>query len=709
MKTGTTIKLIRVMQFILIIILIEMRSTAQSTIPEFRFLNSVDISNSDGIHDGAGCIDIDNDGDQDLIITNSASGNSDPNLLYRNERNNRFVQISNTEYTIQKIVFGLAGPFGDIDNDGDQDLVLVSWTGNVFYIYKNDGLGNFSKAASISKSPVATAVLLDMDSDGFLDLVELNSNEGKIYLNDGHGQFSTSEDISVAPPTPTAQILTVTFGDADNDNDLDLYYSYIWDDFNNFAENRFYLNNGSGNFIKEPDTSVIVSNAATTMSVNWVDYNNDGYMDIYVLESGVYGSPNEYTGILYENKGGLVFEKRFIEDNPYYNAHKTSSMWGDIDNDGDQDLYISVDKNNFYDHVSSIRHNLLFQNNGDGSFTEITENVLVDSSSHTSNLEDFDNDGDLDALLVAYGFANNGTNYLIENKGNDNSWIELTCEGTYSNKTALGAHINAIATINGKREIQTREINPTTGHNTIYSSSRIHFGLGDAENVDTLIIRWPLGHVDTFINIQANHIYRAIEDIGIELDLKAGSYIDYEPYIQDTVLHENDNLSFDLSEHYQFIAGDTIPEIEGDSLTYLLYDNDNPDVVNASLQGSILLLSPGTNFGIATIKVKVSADFIQRSDAIRVEYKEPAGIGDIKTDLVKIYPNPVCDILFIEYLGNMQEVLRVEIVDASGRVVWSGTSEKPVLSINLSSVTNGIYFLKVFSKEHCEIKRITKN
>jgi hypothetical protein len=707
MKTTTTSKVILMMQLFLIITMIQLKSSAQSTIPDFLLLDESEVSISKGYHDGAGCVDIDNDGDQDMIITNTTS-NSKPNLMYRNERNNRFVQIRNTEYTTQNVYFGLAGPFGDIDNDGDEDLLLVSWQGTSYIVYQNDGFGNFSAINTLSKKVNATAVLLDMDGDGFLDLVELNSAEGKIHLNDGQGQFTSSVDISIVAPTPTAQLMTVAFGDADNDRDLDLYYPYCWDNYNNFARNRFYLNNGMGNLIKEPDTSVIVSEAAITMSVNWVDYDNDNDMDLYVLESGVYGASVNYTGIMYENKGGLLFEKQFIEPNPYYNTHKTSSMWGDLDNDGDQDLLVSVDRNNFYDHTTPLKHSLLFQNNGDGSFTEISDCAVVDSGAHSSILEDFDNDGDLDVLNVSFGFAANGVNYLYENEGNDNSWIVLTCKGTSSSSSAYGTRINAIATINGERVIQTREIVPTSGHNSNYPSSRIHFGLGDAETVDTLLIRWPLGHVDTFVNVQANHLYRAIEGSVLEMDLTASNYISYEPYLQDTALYAGENLTFDLAGHYKFVGGDSVPVIEGDTLTYSLAGNSNADAVIASVENGVLQLIPGTAYGVSTISVLVSAGFIQRMDAIQVEYKSLLSTSNISNDPLFIYPNPVSDILNIECPGYQQGNLKAEITDAGGRLVWSGTIEEPVASINLSAVANGFYFLKVYNRDYCQVNKIVK-
>jgi hypothetical protein len=108
---------------------------------------------------------------------------------------------------------------------------------------------------------------------------------------------------------------------------------------------------------------------------------------------------------------------------------------------------------------------------------------------------DHDNDGDLDILLTRYSWSNDGHVNLFVNEGNDNSWIVLTCEGTISNRSAIGSRIYAKCFVNGKHITQTREITPINGHLS-YANLRVHFGLGDANVIDTLVIRWPSGHVD---------------------------------------------------------------------------------------------------------------------------------------------------------------------------------------------------------------------
>lgn len=711
MKTQQLTKNILPKFITLFICLAGLKTTAQNTIPDFTVLNECEVSNSTGYHDGSGWVDIDNDGDLDLIITNSA-GNNKPNLLYRNERTDLFHRITNTEFTQQNAKMALAGPFGDLDNDGDEDLVLADWQGTKYTIYQNDGYGNFHSIGCLTKSIGAMAALIDMDGDSYLDLVDINVSGGKIYTNDGTGNYSGYEHISISPPHPSSGLACICFGDADDDNDLDLYMGINWStDFNPDERNMFCLNNGTDIFEKEPDTSAFVSEMKPTLGANWVDYDNDGDMDLYVLETSFYGAATDYTGTLYENKGGLVFEGHVIEPPEYCNTHKVSPVWGDLDNDGDQDLYITVEKTNFYGHVSALKHNILFQNNGDGSFTEVTENILVDSSSHTATLEDYDNDGDLDALLVAYSWSSRGRNYLYENQGNVNSWIVFTCEGTQSGRTPYGTRIYAKTTIAGKSVTQTREITPTTGHNTVYPSSRMHFGLGDAERVDTLIITWPSGHVDAFLGVEANQFYRIIEDSVLEIDYKATNYIRQNPHFTDTAIYEGENLTFNLEDYYELVKGDMVPKDVEETLSFSLFDNDNTDAVNASLEGNVLTITPSTAAGISTVQVLVSAGFTERVDGFRVEYKVPSATSAASAPRFSIYPNPVRDMLNIECSVPEVTTTTIEIIDISGKVVYTSILESDGSStrtINLESLEAGIYLIRIGNSDFSYIEKIIK-
>jgi hypothetical protein len=483
------------------------------SIPEFTQILSGAIYSSTGHHVASGWFDMDNDNDMDVIITNSSGYNytNHPNLMYKNEGNGNFTQVTNTEYTLQSIATGLPGPFGDIDNDGDQDLINANWTGSIHYIYQNDGYGNFELLKDTQKPSGAVSVLFDLDNDSFLDIIQFHKSESRVYLNDGTGNFENYEILDIPCQQAGALLHSIALGDADNDGDFDLYIGYsILSGSSYIAKNEFFLNNGSGIFERHSEDSIIVEDLAMTPSVNWTDYDNDGDMDLYVLNSFSRSSAYSVSGALFENKGGLVFEKHIIEPAEYRDANRISSVWGDLDNDADLDLYITIEINTFNGHGSPIKHNLLLQNNGDGTFKEIMAGTLAEESSHTATFEDFDNDGDLDVLLVRFSWANNGRNTLCRNMGNDNSWLILTLKGTESNSDAFGARIIAKATINGQYVMQTREITPMSGHAT-YNSTRVHFGLGDADQVDTLIIRWPSGNVDKYLNVPANEIHQFIE------------------------------------------------------------------------------------------------------------------------------------------------------------------------------------------------------
>jgi hypothetical protein len=485
--------------------------------PEFTRIDTGAIYTITGQHVSSGWFDMDNDNDMDLIITNSSGMGytNHPNLLYKNELNGYFIQVTNTEYTLKNLTVGLPGPFGDIDNDGDQDLMNADWIGTNSFLYLNDGYGNFEYLKTINQLSGAPWVLFDIDNDLFLDIVQFHEDGSRVYYNDGSGNFSNHEGLNITCQDPVPVTHSIALGDADNDGDFDLYMgrTNVYGTRSFKAKNEFFLNNGSGSFERQADEATIVQDLAMTPSINWIDYDNDGDMDLYVLNTYDSEPANSVSGALFENKGELVFEKHIIEPAGYRDAHRVSSVWGDLDNDADLDLYITIEKNeDFNGHASPVKHNLLLQNNGDGTFSEITTGTLAEESSHTATIEDCDNDGDLDVLLVRFSWANNGNNTLCMNEGNVNSWLILNLKGTMSNSTAFGARIIANATISGQVVKQTREITPMSGHAT-YNSTRVHFGLGDAEMVDTLVIRWPSGQVDKHRNVQANQIYEAIENV----------------------------------------------------------------------------------------------------------------------------------------------------------------------------------------------------
>ena len=685
-------------------------SSAQ--LPNFTKVDTGAIYESTGHHIASGWFDMDNDGDMDVIITNTGKGyNNHPNLLYKNEQNGHFKQIKNTDYTNQILNVGLPGPFGDIDNDGDQDLMNPNWMGTDYYLYQNDGYGNFEYLKNLYQLYGNTSVLFDLDNDSFLDIVQFKEEMSKVYLNDGTGDFVDYENLNIPCLDPNAVLHNIALGDADNDGDFDLYIGYTTFGGSSLeAKNEFFLNQGSGVFERHSADSIIVQDLAMTPNSNWVDYDNDGDMDLYVLNTFNYDPSESVSGALFENKGDLVFEKHIIEPAGYRDANRISSVWGDLDNDADLDLYITIEKNDFNGHASPIKHNLLMQNNGDGTFSEITVGTLAEESAHTATLEDYDNDGDLDVLLVRFSWANNGNNTLCMNGGNDNSWLILTCEGTLSNKTAFGTRIIAKAYINGEAVSQVREITPMSGHCT-YPSTRVHFGLGDADVIDTLLIRWPSGHVDTYLNVEANQFYRAIENDELAIDFRATNYILYAPCIPDTFIVETTTI--DLKDHYHFMAGDTVPVIAGDTLTFSVYNNENPDVVQTTVNGSILTLDP-VSLGVTTIKILASAGFTERVDQFVVNVV--VGLTEktlLNPGIITLSPNPCSGTARLQFKIYDQGSTILDLYSISGRKIKRLLNEemKPgeyEMEVDMTGLPAGIYFCTLQTSDGIQTVKMVK-
>jgi len=194
---------------------------------------------------------------------------------------------------------------------------------------------------------------------------------------------------------------------------------------------------------------------------------------------------------LYQNNGDGTFTKitsgNIVTDGGNY----IGSGWGDYDNDGDLDLFVADGSGN----------NFLHQNEGDGTFTKITSgNIVTDGgASRGSSWGDYDNDGDLDLFVANY--AEN--NFLYQNNGNSNNWINIKCVGTVSNKSAIGAKVKVKATIGGNPVWQMQEVSGQTGYFS-QNSLNAEFGLGNATIIDSIKVEWPSGNVQYLTSVSVD-------------------------------------------------------------------------------------------------------------------------------------------------------------------------------------------------------------
>ena len=174
--------------------------------------------------------------------------------------------------------------------------------------------------------------------------------------------------------------------------------------------------------------------------------------------------------------------------------HGQSCAWADYDNDGWLDLFVTA--SGLIDSAEPGRKSMLYHNNGNGSFTKITSGSLVNDVNWSEGgiWGDYDNDGFMDLFVANGGFAGNQANSLFRNNGNTHGWLKLKLIGTISNRAAIGAKVRVKATIGGKSFWQMREISGGDGFLS-QNDIRPNFGLGDARVAEIVRIEWPSGLV----------------------------------------------------------------------------------------------------------------------------------------------------------------------------------------------------------------------
>jgi hypothetical protein len=441
---------------------------------------------------GASWADYDGDGFLDLFVAN---GNLTPqnDLLYRNNRNGTFTQITASDIVTAGGA-SIGGTWGDYDNDGDVDLFVANRQGENNFLYRNEGGGAFVK---ITTGNIVTdggnsnsSSWVDVDNDGDLDLYVINFNQADfLYRNDGAGMFTR---ITTGPPvTDISFSISGVWADYDNDGDQDLFIG------NGGNQNNFLYRNEDNGVFTKITTGAIVNDGGSAIGCSWGDYNNDGNLDLFV--ANFLGQNN----FLYCNDGPPNYTFTKITAGSIVNdgGNSVGSAWGDIDNDGDFDLFVGDDGQN----------NSLYLNSGppDYIFTKVTASSLVNDGGNTFGVTlcDYDRDGDLDAFAAN---RENQNNFLYANNGNSNHWVNILCEGVASNRSAIGAKISVKANINGTAIWQRHGVAAQSGYNS-QNGFPSAFGLGGATQIDSLIVHWPSGNRDTFVGIAVDQFLTVTE------------------------------------------------------------------------------------------------------------------------------------------------------------------------------------------------------
>ena len=447
-------------------------------VPEGR-LRFVDVTAGSGLDDagygqGVATGDIDNDGDIDLYLSNYGV-----DRLFRNDGGGRFTDITATTQ-IDGTRWTTSASFLDYDRDGDLDLyatfyvsfnhqdAIECWfsggTGAREYcgplslspltdrLWRNDGDGVFVDVSTESGIGSATGnglgtVAADFDGDGRLDVYVANDQQAnRLWTGAADGKFAdtglmtgTAYNYSGAAEAS----MGVSAGDFDGDGDQDLFMTH-------FAgqTNTLYVNEGDGNFVDKTDGSNLAAASLrlTGFGTRFFDYDNDGWLDLFIANGAVIANQAADPGMAYAEP------------------------------------------------------NQLFQNQG-GRFRDVSEAagpaVYEIAVSRGAAFGDVDNDGDIDAVVTNI----DGPLQLLDNRvGNRAHWLRLRLRGTASSRDATGARV---ALLRADRPALWRRVH-SDGSYLSASDLRVHFGLGDDTSIDAVGVEWPSGLRELWRDVAAD-------------------------------------------------------------------------------------------------------------------------------------------------------------------------------------------------------------
>ena len=453
--------------------------------------------------------DYDNDGDLDIV----AVGTYQPHVLYRNNDDGTFTNVAD-QAGVADPRGGWGSLFADYDNDGFPDLYITrgGWSGAAENtLYHNNGDGTFTDVTHTAgvADPQSSfcAAWADYDNDGYLDLYIANGVIGDgaanvLYHNNGDGTFTDTADI--AGVANTGNSLGTAWGDYDKDGYIDLHV------INYGQSNVLYRNNGDGTFTDVTPTTGMNLAVTDPFVTFFLDIDNDADLDIFISNSGSFQAfiAGQITGtathdsdrqVLYRNNGDGTFTDVTRESGLYHAYGAMGANFGDINSDGYLDIYLATGA----PQMGRLERDALFQNNGDGTFTDATFALGLGNvgKGHGVTFADADADGDLDIYVPVGGafLGDQWHNLFYQNTGSANNWLTLKLVGVKSNRDGIGAKV----TVRADDSVIYREVSGGCGFGSTNSLS-LEIGLGTHTKVDTVEIVWPSGQVDTHRNLSVN-------------------------------------------------------------------------------------------------------------------------------------------------------------------------------------------------------------
>ncbi len=487
--------------------------------------------------------DYDNDGLIDVYLLNGAplKGTSTAvqprSALYRNNGDWTFTDVTE-QAGVGSAGYGMGVTAGDYDNDGDQDLYISNFGPNV--LYRNEGDGTFTDVTEQAGVAAGNKVgagtcFLDIEGDGDLDLYagsyvdfsyknhayrmlgpyrysdpkDYHPVPDNLFRNNGDGTFTDISDSSGIGAVAGTSMGMVCF-DSDGDRDTDIFIC------NDLAANSLFRNDGQGHFEEEALVAGVAYNFEGrengSMGVDCGDYDNDGLPDLFMTDF------QDEMPVLYHNLGGGIFEDATSQAKAGDRAAPHVN-WGtalvDLDNDGHRDIYIAC--GHFMPQIHEVDHrtdyrvrNILLRNSADGTFHDVSNQcgsgLVPAESSRGVAFDDLDNDGDLDAVVLNV----NALPTVLRNDSPAGShWLQILLRGVRTNRDGVGAGVRVMA----GDLVQTAEVHSGRGYQSHFGT-RLHFGLAEHPRVDRIEVQWLGGETDVFTDVAANQLVVLTEGTG---------------------------------------------------------------------------------------------------------------------------------------------------------------------------------------------------
>ena len=520
-----------------------------------------------------GLVDMNNDKLDDLVSIQQTS----INIHYQLEGGGFNPVSIGTSWADNTPSWSLAA--GDFDGNGYNDLLYGGGSGVTFMQANSDGT-SYTEISSGEYVFSQRSNFVDINNDGHLDAFVCHDVEPTVYyINDGEGNlqfFQGPNEEGVPSGIGGVELSLAPIGvdqeggnygsvwiDYDNDRDIDMFIAKCRGGDVQWKNNELWRNNGDGTFSNVADVtgwynsyypdgghdnSSNLGDPIQTWSSAWGDFNNDGYLDVYVGASNTYDGEHK----LMKNNGDGTFTDYTVSSGvlfqePPYGIENNAA---DVDNDGYIDIFTDGD---------------ILLNNGDFTFTLYTAGVPGPGA-----IGDANNDGFVDMF--------NGTNLYL-NDGNNNNWIKVTTTGTTSNINGIGARVEISSPGVGT---QIRDVVSGSGFRYM-SSLNTHFGIGSDSSVNSITVYWTSGTVDVINNPEINTTINVTEGETLSLENSfIGEFVLYPNPVKNT-LTIGSSLDLDQSIISVFdIAGRRV-------LNYKLAGNINSIDVSRLSAGEYIL------------------------------------------------------------------------------------------------------------------------